>query len=153
MAKRTFDKMTIEDHREYAKACRKRSQESFDRCDTDGFLSQWASDITARLHDVQATILENGGVSDFLVLREGRRRVDAKLIDTQYGPAWILSDKEEKKFGRKFIPYGAKSRVQKKLGLREGKEKAPAVAVIAGSGKGLSGCASAYIKIVRRRAS
>jgi hypothetical protein len=37
------------------------SQESWERSDTDGFLSQWASDTTARMYRHLADLAENGG--------------------------------------------------------------------------------------------
>lgn len=39
--------------------------DSFDRCDTDGFLSQWASDTMGRKAQLNATIAENGGEATF----------------------------------------------------------------------------------------
>lgn len=41
------------------------SAESFDRCDTDGFVSQWASDISGRKAQRNAEIARNGGVATF----------------------------------------------------------------------------------------
>ncbi len=131
-----------------AQAARTEAQASFDRCDTDGFLSQWASGLTAQLKNAQANILEAGGTHCFWGLYFQGQRVAAKQIEGQFGVVWILRDDEAAKFGRKFIPvsYG-KSRVQKKLGLVELEETAPARADIKGRGYGLSG--TAWVAVLR----
>jgi hypothetical protein len=36
--------------------------DSFDRCDTDGFLSQWASGVMSQKKSLEADLLEAGGV-------------------------------------------------------------------------------------------
>lgn len=144
---------TASELRQEANEIDARVEESFQRCDTDGFLSQWAGGICANERRLQAEIVENGGVSEFPGLYEGDRRVAANLIDAQFGTVWILRDDEARKFGRKFIPftgiseYRTKSRVQSKLGLRECAEMAPAKATIKGTGHGLSG--NAWAAIVR----
>lgn len=140
-----------------AQATRNRAsaEESFQRCDTDGFLSQWADGINARLREREASILECGGWSVFWGLYEGDRRVNAKRISIPafrgYGTqdVWLLSDVESHRFNRRYIPSGLTSRVQRSLGLRERREWAPARAAIGGGGRGLSGCASAHVVTYR----
>lgn len=136
---------------------RRRSQESFERCDTDGFLSQWASDITARMFDLQAEVADSNGLWIFAGLYDGDRRLAAKIIRVKCFNApwkterkWILRDDEVAKYGRRFIPVGGNSRVRKQLGLVERDERAPAVAEIVGSGTGLSGAASCCATVVRK---
>jgi len=137
-----------------------KAEESFDRCDTDGFLSQWAHGITAQKKQLQAEIEEAGGKAEFAALFEGERRVDARLIHGRYGLVWILSDEEEDRFGRKFIPFDdshrdpteytwvrSRSHVQLGLRLHQEMEWAPAKAVIKGEGTGLSG--NAWIEVIR----
>jgi hypothetical protein len=136
---------TAQEYRQEAEQSRNRSQESFERSDTDGFLTQWASDLSARLADTRAVILENGGKANFCGLYEGTRRVAAKLINGQFGLCWLLDDAEATKFGRKFIPEGGNSKIQKKLGLCECGEVANAWAVLGGSGHGLSGTCGVVI--------
>ena len=55
--------------------------DSFDRCDTDGFLSQWASGLTARELRLQAEIEEADGLAEFRGLfdKDGNR-IKAKLV-------------------------------------------------------------------------
>lgn len=65
--------------------------DSFERCDTDGFLSQWAHGVMATRYERAAEILENGGCAEFIALfdLEGNL-VPAKYVETQYGWAWAL---------------------------------------------------------------
>lgn len=163
--------------RQEAQAARDRAEESFRRSDTDGFVSQWASGLTAQLKERQAEIAENGG-SIFVGLYEGQRRVNAKIIHGKYGRVWMLSDSEAERFGRRFVPLGQRiedtdddhvfirrelvegsgitaqlltkprlGKVQKELGLCQRHELAPAAAKIAGSGTGLSG--NAWVEVFR----
>jgi hypothetical protein len=121
---------------------------SFDRCDTDGFLSQWAHGMSAQLNRAKAEILENDGKSVFVGLYHGGRRVMAKQIDTKFGTSWLLHESEEALIaarGKPFLPTGSNSRVLASLGLSERNEEAPAYAHISGSGTGLSGCATAFV--------
>ena len=123
--------------------------ESFERCDTDGCLSQWADRITATLKNTQADLLDAGGVAEFPGLFEGERRVEAKLIEGKFGPVWlVLGQQDEDRFGR-FVPYGRRSRKQKTLGLHEAKETASAAAKIAGEGRGLAGAANCRVTVFR----
>lgn len=116
-----------------------RAHDSFERSDTDGCLTQWACGITADLRRTQAQILRDGGKATFLGLFQGNRRVRARLIKTRFGISWLLDDEEAARFGRKFLPEGSRSTVQKNLGLHEAMELAPAAATTAGNGTGLSG--------------
>lgn len=54
-------------------------------------------------------------------LFHGKRKLDAKLIETKHGLCWSLSDEEYKKYKRKFIPFsgGRYSMIQKALRLEE----------------------------------
>lgn len=143
---------TAAEYRQMAQERRERSAESFERCDTDGFLSQWASDLTAQQYDLQADILDNGGRSTFIGLYEGERRVKARFITTQYGTSWLLHEDETdliQRRGKKFLPTGDNSRVHKKLGLSEEWELDFAKADIVGGGTGLAGAASCRVAAVR----
>lgn len=128
-----------------------RREESFERCDTDGFLSQWADGLTASLQGAQATILEQGGMDIFrgLYRRSDGARVRAKLIHTQYGTAWAFCDAAGK-FTGKFL-NDAKNSPRSKLwkeGYEVREELAPAWARLAGRGHGLSG--SCWVQIYRK---
>jgi hypothetical protein len=134
--------------------------DSFDRCDTDGFLSQWADGITADLKRHQADLLRDGGYAQFPVLCDADGNVVADRIYTftnQFADwttveRWKLPAELEAKHSRRWVPvagYSGKSRVQKQIGLHEESRWFPAYAKITGSGTGLSGCASAYVGVFR----
>lgn len=132
---------TAAEYRADAASNLQEAHDSFERSDTDGFLTQWSCGLTAELSSTRAKILEANGTDTFIGLYDGNRRVAAREIDTQYGSSWLLSDDEAARYGRKFIPTGETSRVQRKLGLREAEERAPAWAKLDGRGTGLSGTA------------
>jgi hypothetical protein len=118
--------MTPKKYRDMANACRERARESRALCDTDGFLSQGASDEMAERYEIAAKWLEHGKTHEFNCLFHGDREVCARQFDGQYGLVWIVAEEEEARFGRKFIPVGKKSRIQKELGLSERMERRPA---------------------------
>lgn len=143
-----------------AKRSRVLAEESFQRSDTDGFLSQWAHNITADKNRNQIEILRNGGYAEFPVLVDADDNVVADKIYSfpnkfrGYGNVerWRLPDDLAAKVGRRWIPtagYSGKSRIQKQLGLHESTRWFPAEAKICGNGTGLSGCANAYVAAVR----
>src|SRR5207244_11723938 len=69
-----FGGKTAEEWRAEAAQCRKSSADSWERSDTDGFLSQWAADTMARRFDACAEIADNGGRAEqvTLYLTDGR---------------------------------------------------------------------------------
>ena len=143
---------TAKDLRESAAAHEAEKEASYQRCDTDGFLSQWAHGMSAAKERAQAAILEAGGVAEFRGLYEGNRRVKAKEIQTKYGFTWLLHEDEtalRAARGKPFLPTGKKSRILKEFGLAERKETAPAAACLGGEGKGLSGCANVHVVVFR----
>jgi len=89
---------------EKAKALREASSrkaqeavDSFDRCDTDGFLSQWASNLCSQLDHTNANLLEGGGVYEFEAVFDLQGNyVPAVKINTRYGSAWSLVDSSGK---------------------------------------------------------
>ena len=145
--------MTTEQiHLEKAAAAERAAQESFDHCDTDGFLSQWAHGMTAELERAKARIAADGGTSVFEGLYEGQRRVKARVIVSKFGPSWMLDEAEDDliaRRGKRYLPYGENSRILRDLGLAHKEEIDDAYADIQGSGTGLAGCASCRV-VVRR---
>ena len=118
-----------------ARQCRQDAIDSFERSDTDGALSQWASGVTARLHDLQARIVERGGLYEFpaLFTTDGDW-VPAKVIDGQYGPCWMILDTDGNATGE-FAPYRPKrATTLTKRGYREGRVLRPAKADTADRG-------------------
>ena len=126
---------------------------SFERSDTDGFLSQWASGITARLYRAQADIADAGGVAEFPALFDtAGNLVAAKLIETKFGMAWGLlpSDDPRGRFTGFFNPSKARTAAKRQAadarkGYQVGRVLAPAKAEVMGSGTGLAGAASCYV--------
>jgi hypothetical protein len=126
---------TAEFYRDEAKQCRARAAESFERCGADGFLSQCAADLSARLADTRARLVAAGNVSTFTGLYAGDRRVAAKQITSRFGVCWLLREDETaliSQRGSVFLPCGENSRVLRALGLAERAETAPAWATLAG---------------------
>lgn len=98
--------LTPDDYREKAKNCYKAEQESFDRCDTDGFLSQWADRCTAKVYNALAVLAENNGKAFFTKLAdlETGEEINAKVINSRYGACWMILDSEGNATGE-FAPY------------------------------------------------
>jgi hypothetical protein len=122
------------------------AHESFERCDTDGFLTQWAHGLTAQEKRLQADIEENGGLSDFPALfdLEGNY-VPAKLINGRYGTCWALTDDEGTFLGEFITAFPARRATIVRKGYTEGSVLRPARACITGGGQGLAGAASCYV--------
>jgi hypothetical protein len=119
------------------------ASDSFERCDTDGFVSQWASGITADLNREKARICRQEGFDTFIGLYSGDTRVRAKIVNGRFGSVWLIDDCDQHLTGgRAFVPTGKRSTVQRKLGLSERQELAPAWVCTAGSGTGLAGACS-----------
>jgi hypothetical protein len=132
-----------------ARKCEEQREESFQRCDTDGFVSQWASGLTAREQRAKAKVLRQGGTDTFLGLfdRATGQRLPAKVISTRFGSRWMLCDPTTGKATGVFLPMGERSRKLKKLGYEEREEVAKAAVRLTGSGRGLSG--TAWVEVYR----
>lgn len=136
-----------------------KAQESFDRCDTDGFLSQWAHQMNGIKAQEQARVDENGGMWRFLALFDADTEaiVPAKLISTRYGQAWALLESTDPRsaFTGQFVnPSEARKAETRrknmvKKGYREGLVWAPAKADFVGGGSGLGGAANMQVGVVR----
>lgn len=157
---------TPEALREKAEAARQSARDSWERSDTDGFLSQWSSNLTARKLDMEADLLEAGGTDVFAALydRHGRR-LRARLVDGQWGPTWVVQtstggtvwvpdtvtwDEVPAAHGTRYENprFGPRTKATK-LGLRRGEEQAPARVEMVGSGTGL-GSLHTVRPVVRR---
>ena len=95
----------------------------------DAALSQWSDECRGDGERYAIQLLKNGLEQcgkeipmewfRFLLDADGNH-IDAKEIITKDGRlVWILGDDAEAKYGRKFIPVGKNSRIQKQLGLHE----------------------------------
>lgn len=142
-----------------ARRCLDSREESWNRSDTDGFLSQWADGLYASLYRRQAEVVRNGGMAEFPGLysrTDPSYRIPAKLISTNppWAPwttswCWAILDPTTGKFVGEFIPAYASDKVQAKHNVVEKPELAPAEAVIEGKGKGLSG--TAWVAVRRKK--
>lgn len=144
------NRKTAAEYRADAAAIGARRLESIDRCDTDGFVSQWASGLSMLLAEKHARLAEAGFVAEFDGLYQGDRRVAAKRIGGNFGLQWLLAPSETAliaKRGKPYLPVGGYSRVLRALGLSERLEMAPAWAGYGGRGHGLSG--SAWVETYR----
>lgn len=120
-----------------ANASLKSREDSWERSDTDGFLSQWASGLSAQLSNAKAEIVRNRGRAPFRRLcdKDGNE-VPARLIDAKYGPCWALLDPAGK-FTGVFVSDRDSTIAKKGFTTRDIDK--PAWAKMAGSGRGLSG--------------
>lgn len=99
----TYKGKTAEEWRALASGRIAKEEESFQRCDTDGFVSQFCHGLTAREYELCATLAEQGGVHEFAALYDlAGRRVRAKLIEGKYGLCWALCDDDGNYHGRDF---------------------------------------------------
>jgi hypothetical protein len=134
---------TAEEHRADEARHLTEQERSRRESDTDGFVSQWASGINASLARAKATIAEEGGTADFpgLYRKSDGKRMQAKHVSwsckyshrTKWG--WSFRDGSDL-----FLPDTRTARGKMaKAGYEVRTERAPANAVLAGSGTGLSG--------------
>jgi hypothetical protein len=112
--------------------------ESFERCDTDGFVSQWAHGVNAQLDRLRADIADNNGKWTFEALFDlDGNLIPAREVETRYGWAWMLLDENDRCTGW-FNASHAKNpetrrRNDAKKGVYVGTIKAPAYAKLSGS--------------------
>lgn len=132
---------SYEDRVARSKRHRQDALDSFDRCDTDGFLSQWASNMTSDEERQRAELNLRGGLACFwgLFSVETGKRVPAKIIETKFGHRWAVCDASGK-FTGEFLPVCPKrASTLGKKGYFEARELAPAIVKLEGRGMGLSG--------------
>lgn len=138
-----------------AAECEDEKEASFERCDTDGFLSQWASGLSAELYRKQAEIKHNGGWYEFPALFDlNGNRVRAKLTTRPvYGAHWLTEDvwqfytKDDRSTYKFIRAFPKRETTMTNKGYIEGKELADAIAFMDGRGHGLSG--SAWVSVKR----
>lgn len=111
-------------YRAEARGCYGSAYDSFERCDTDGFLSQWASGVMAGRYEGAAQILENGGCAEFIALfdLEGNL-VPAKYMETRYGYAWALLEVNEDESIQRIVGWFNESRAKNEETARRNNEK------------------------------
>lgn len=74
-----------------ATRCHEEKVASWERSDSDGFLSQWASDQMAHRYLTLARLAEQGGQDDLLTLcnLDGNPIEGARYVETRYGWSWV----------------------------------------------------------------
>ena len=122
--------------RQHARELNEAAAESWERSDTDGFMSQWASGLGAQKARMEADLLEQGGVTEFggIWYDADGNLVPARIITTRWGAkiakfnSWdeCLSNHGEVAMWYTF-------RGAKKAGLRAGTLRAPAKVDYVGS--------------------
>lgn len=145
------DQDRANDLRRQAAESRKRSAESWERSDTDGFVSQWASNITADELIMKAELIEAGGSyeRDLLFDLDGNL-ILAKEIQSQYGWAWMILDPDNPTGPALGFFNESKARKPEtkikndaRKGYYVGRGRVKGYVKIFASGTGLSGAASA----------
>lgn len=119
----TYLGKTAAEWRAEAQAARQRSADSWERSDTDGFLSQWASDTMARKYDACAELADLGGVIEFQVPFVNGEVATAELDkDGQYGRYWYLTVEAARVVGKRyFTPSSAnKAATRRKNNAKKG---------------------------------
>lgn len=146
---RTYKGMTAAQYCEAAKKSRQRVSESWDRSDTDGFMSQWAGDLTAQMYELQAKILDEGGTAEFPALFDlSGELVAAKLVSVydsykfRHVSKWaILSSDDPDSEIIKWVKLSEAQDEERRIannakkGYYEGTVIAPAAADMAGANK------------------
>lgn len=91
--------------RDEAKRCRQSAYESYERCDTDGFLSQWASGQMAAKYDWAAQLADKQGVHEAMALFDAETGEVASTLQKsgQWGLYWVLNDAAAEKLGKRFV--------------------------------------------------
>lgn len=149
---------TAQEYRDNAATKRADAQKSWENSDTDGFISQWASNLGAEVNELEATIAENDGKSEFSALfdLEGNL-IPAKLIKTRYGSAWALLETTDT--DSKFVDFFNPSRAQNEAqavaknaakGYYVGTVLVEAGATIQSYGNGLAAATTAHAVVYRK---
>ncbi len=109
------------------------AHDSFERCDTDGFLSQWASDLTADKKRLEADLIEAGGVITIVgPVTEDGDPVRFKTVDTRYGRKWLVLDDNDDAVAWLDIA-SVNLNTYRKKGYNLGRYEVKGIAKIAGS--------------------
>lgn len=119
----TYLGKTAAEWREMAAQSDRRRQESWERSDTDGFLSQWASDTMARKYDACAELASLGGVIEFQVPFVNGEVATLELDrEGQYGRYWYLTVEAARVVGKRyFTPSSAnKAATRRKNNAKKG---------------------------------
>lgn len=133
--------------RDQARELERAAFDSFERCDTDGFLSQWGFRLSADRLRLQAKIVEDGGTALFRTLfRLDGTFQPAVEINARYGMRWMVLDQDGVRTGQ-YLPWAPVRRdTLAKHGFVEGTARFPAMAKI--KGHDMMSCGACSVKTV-----
>lgn len=129
------------------------AHESFERCDTDGFLTQWASGINAQVARANAEIAANGGTATFwrykVISVATGKTLNFRRANTRFGFKLVVEMADGSEVW--IDPYAARESTNTRKGVSVGREEftLPAHAnTWAPSGsRGLSGACNVTVRI------
>ena len=96
--------------------------EGGERSDTDGFMSQWASDVCYREYSTCADLIEQGGMTEMQVPFVGGEVASTDFREGQYGWYWFLTVEAARIVGKRyFTPSSAsKAKTRRANNLKKG---------------------------------
>lgn len=104
----TYQGKTAAEWRQSTQRAVKAADESYQRCDTDGFLSQWALGQSARQYEMCAELAETNSVWEFAWPFDlDGNALDAVKVDGKFGQSWRIRTANGGTAW--FSPSGAKS--------------------------------------------
>lgn len=120
----TFQIHTADHHRAEIARLEAQQQARRERDVYDVALSSWAADCLIERHETALEALEAGdGVhpaAEVFGLWHGDRLVSTERETDRYGTdRWVLTPEQRRELDRYAVPCGARSRVQRALGLHE----------------------------------
>lgn len=125
--------LTPDQLREEAAKADQAAEDSWNRSDTDGFMTQWAMASSARRLRLEAQIQELDGKWDFPALFDLQGNfVPARLFDGKFGLSWMLLDAEGRATGQFVSAFPARPSTMAKKGFTEGRILRPARAAFVG---------------------
>ena len=150
----TYEGKTAAEWRAESAAMFAKREESYERSDTDGFLSQWALGSLSQDYTLRAQLAEANGLTEVCALFD----LDGQLVPSihgwgEYGEYFAVLDNDERGCRRFFNPSKARNEETARKnnaakGFYIGTVKTQGKVKMLGGGTGLSGCASSYNAIV-----
>ncbi len=159
MGMTTIEGKTSAQHIADATVSARRQAESFERSDTDGFLSQWAGGLSAQESSAKAELAAAGGTieTQALFLLDGTV-ASTHEIRGQYGYSWLLNDTAAEALGRRFLSTSGARKGQRRYdadrakGVTLGTIRVPGYVTMSGAdgARGLGGCLSVHVVTLPR---
>ena len=123
------------------------ANDSFDRCDTDGFVSQWCSGISSRLDDLKADLADQGGMTviDVVIDLATDKVVGVRKVRNDFGTSIPCNINGKTVW---INPYLKRESSYTKKGVRMAFMHCYAKAETTGSGYGFSGLGSVGVSTI-----